>query len=395
MAATPRPMPLWRRVLSKRPAKIVLAVLLTLFLFEVVARVATAITLGPNVLLYGTNWARGTSEHQTWDQAAEIQDVAVVEHGAGAASYTKYTPSWTKKMPLVGGEEGTARINNHGFRGDDFTLEKPPGTLRVVVLGASSTFGYFDRDEETYPAYLEDELREALAEQPLGGFTSVEVLNFGIPHLESDQIRALFEAEALGVDPDVVTFYEGVNDTRRLERQASERAFNWVASKLLLVRWVQLTLWDRLESFDRSDLVHHLEDKAKFFVGNIEAMAEACSERDILFVAMSQQATSKTLTRDQLKLTSYAEEETIIRARLDETGRLSGLELVFLIHCELNRGLKAWAEAYHQPFVDVVALFDELKQRHHLVSWVHMSPHGNRLIAEALADEILRNLRAD
>jgi lysophospholipase L1-like esterase len=265
----------------------------------------------------------------------------------------------------------------------------------VIALGASSTFGYFDRDEETYPAYLEEHLRAALAAQPLGDFTDVEVLNFGIPHLESDQIRALFEAEALGADPDVVTFYEGVNDTRRLERQTSERAFNWVASKLLLVRWVQLTLWDRLESFDGDDLGHHLEDKASFFVGNIEAMAKACDERGILFVPILQQATSKTLTRDELKVTSYAEEEAIIRGRLEQTGRLSGLELVFLIHCELNRGLKAWAEANAQAFVDVVALFDELKQRHHLVSWVHMSPHGNRLIAEALGDEILKALRAD
>jgi len=395
MDAAPPSTPLWRRLLSRRPVKLLLAVLLTLFLFEVVARVATAITLGPKVLLYGTSWARGTSEFQTWDQAAEIQDVAVVEHGAGAAGYTKYTPSWTKKMPLVGGAEGTARINNHGFRGDDFALKKPPGTLRVVALGASSTFGYFDRDEETYPAYLEERLREALAEEPLAGFTSVEVINFGIPHLESDQIRALFEAEALAIDPDVVTFYEGVNDTRRLERQASERAFNWVASKLLLVRWVQLTLWDRLESFDGDDLEHHLQDKADFFVGNIAAMAQVCSERGILFVAVAQQATSKTLTPEQLKQTSYAEEEALIRARLEERGRLSGLELVFLIHCELNRGLRSWAETNDAPFVDVVALFDELKQRHHLVSWVHLSPHGNRMVAEALRDEILTNLRAD
>lgn len=382
-------LPLWRRLLARRPIKVLFFAGLTLILFETVARVGTAVKLGPSVMLYGTRYARGMTEHQTWDQAADIQDKEALVLGEGEASYAKYRASRPKTVPLHGGGSAIARINNHGFRGADFTAKKPLGVLRVVALGASSTFGYFDRDEETYPAYLQGYLSGAMGAEALDGISSVEVLNFGIPHLESDQIRALFMAEALAVDPDVVTFYEGVNDTRRLVRSLHERAFNWMASKSLLLRWVQLTLWDRFESFDASDVVEHTAGKADFFVGNIAAIAEQCRQRGIRFIAVSQQATSRSLTREQLRSTSYAAEESFIRERLESTGRLSGLELVFLIHFDLNRGLRAWAEEQGELYVDGVKLFDELNKRDALVSWVHLSPHGNQMLAAAIGAKII------
>jgi len=55
--------------------------------------------------------------------------------------------------------------------------------VRVVTLGASSTFGFHNRDDQTYPRQLEN-----LLNQEARGSTRYEVINLGIPHLTSDEI---------------------------------------------------------------------------------------------------------------------------------------------------------------------------------------------------------------
>ena len=47
------------------------------------------------------------------------------------------------------------RINHLGFRGKDHAFTPEPGTLRIVVLGGSSTFNFHAKGEEkTWPARL-------------------------------------------------------------------------------------------------------------------------------------------------------------------------------------------------------------------------------------------------
>ena len=98
------------------------------------------------------------------------------------------------------------RINNHGFRGADFTSEKPPGVFRVVCMGGSSTFGYTDRDEETYPCLLQKQFDAHPAALP------VEVINSGIPHFNTGHLAAALESEVLSWSPDLITLYEDYND---------------------------------------------------------------------------------------------------------------------------------------------------------------------------------------
>jgi len=66
---------------------------------------------------------------------------------------------------------------------------------------------------------------------------------------------------------------------------------------------------------------------------------------------------------------------------------LSGYDFNFLVHERLMTDLEAWARAAGLPFVDVITLLDQ--ERHHMLSWVHLDPFANRLIAEALAEPIL------
>jgi hypothetical protein len=68
---------------------------------------------------------------------------------------------------------------------------------------------------------------------------------------------------------------------------------------------------------------------------------------------------------------------------------ISGYEFDLLIHARLMRDLRSWANKYELPFVDIISLLDQ--ERQHLVSWVHLDAYANGLVANALADEIMRH----
>lgn len=68
-------------------------------------------------------------------------------------------------------------------------------------------------------------------------------------------------------------------------------------------------------------------------------------------------------------------------------GGLTSQELNFLRHSRLMRELEIWAASQDVPLVDVISALDG--DRDVLVSWVHLSPRGNQMVAAAFAQEIL------
>ena len=65
-------------------------------------------------------------------------------------------------------------LNADGFRDDEFPLTKSAGTIRIVAVGDSWTFGHGADQELGYPKRLAALLREDLAGKP------IEVLNLGM-----------------------------------------------------------------------------------------------------------------------------------------------------------------------------------------------------------------------
>lgn len=98
------------------------------------------------------------------------------------------------------------QTNALGLRGRELEIEKPAGTLRVIALGDSCTFGSGAGAQETYPAQLEQRL---LAMRP---DLRVEVVNAGVPGFTSYQALRWLETEGFAMSPDVVVFATGVND---------------------------------------------------------------------------------------------------------------------------------------------------------------------------------------
>jgi lysophospholipase L1-like esterase len=102
------------------------------------------------------------------------------------------------------------RLNNYGHFGADFTHEKPPRTIRIACLGASSTANNIADSERdySYPGMLEEMLNQALA----AGGRRAEVMNCGIGGWTSADIFINFTLNILPLKPDYVVLYHGFND---------------------------------------------------------------------------------------------------------------------------------------------------------------------------------------
>lgn len=126
-------------------------------------------------------------------------------------------------------------INSLGMRDVERSLEKPPGTVRIVALGDSHTFGWGVARDEAYPAVLEDLLREHFPGRRF------EVWNLGVPGYNTVQeVRAL-ELRLDEIDPDAIVINYVANDMD-LPNFLAARPNPWTLSRLYLADLVSRRL---------------------------------------------------------------------------------------------------------------------------------------------------------
>jgi lysophospholipase L1-like esterase len=356
-----------------------------LLLVEIVLRIYFAILVGPDMLLYGITAGR----QELFAPTVKVPEGHDVKEDLTVGAYSKYHPHQTRTdVDVDTGEMFDVAINGQGFRGGEWEIEKTPGVTRVVTLGSSSTFGYHSPDDRTYPFLLEQRLRERCPSK------NYEVINLGVPHLVAHQIHALFTAEGLRLEPDVVTFYEGVNDSagtalwrERAKKLAFFRdAYRKVRDSIVLVAFVD-RFFAQKETYTAAAVERHISGRSDEFLQYVEQIRAACAERGIPFIVVTQQAKSKLIEREEIRGVSYAEEVEIVRATLEAEGEVPRGGRNFLTHDVLMRDLRAWAADNDVIVSDVIAGLD--RRRDVLVSWVHLSPEGNGLIADVLVESVL------
>ncbi len=96
----------------------------------------------------------------------------------------------------------TYSTNSHGFRGPEFSAQKPAGTFRIIVVGECVAFGNGVDDQEVYPAVLGRMLKKKHPGR------KIEVINLGTPDSPQD-IRDRLRDRYLGYSPDLVVFAPG------------------------------------------------------------------------------------------------------------------------------------------------------------------------------------------
>ena len=92
-----------------------------------------------------------------------------------------------------------------GFRPSRIAAEKPGGTVRIFVLGGSTTFGLGVGPDDAFAALVGHALEAELPDR------EVEVVNLGCPGWASGRVANLL-ARVLDLEPDLVIVYSGHNE---------------------------------------------------------------------------------------------------------------------------------------------------------------------------------------
>jgi lysophospholipase L1-like esterase len=106
---------------------------------------------------------------------------------------------WTHPTMVAGS-------NAEGFRFHrEISKGKPPGTIRIAVLGGSAVWGTGIGVNQTLAVHLESELMQR-------GLSQVEVLNFGMGGFDSTTELIQLSLKVLPYRPDFVVIFDGWND---------------------------------------------------------------------------------------------------------------------------------------------------------------------------------------
>ena len=134
------------------------------------------------------------AEHRYWDRYMQLDPYGVFS-------------------PIPGWRGRFTHFNSLGFRGAEISERKPPQVVRIAVLGGSTAFGAFVKDEQTFPAVLEELLQGTLAHSSQNASRSkVEVINAAVPGYVSTQELISLQLKVLPLTPDFVIIFDGLND---------------------------------------------------------------------------------------------------------------------------------------------------------------------------------------
>ncbi len=188
-------LPWWKKTLFASVA-FVAAMLPLYFVAEVCYRRVHDIPVLPHRAKQGNDTRQLSSQDTSAMDFESVYYYEIFRESTNPVLYYEPKPNFQK---------GAVHINSHGFRDREYTLEKPAGTTRIVVLGDSVIWGHGIVIEDTFAKQL-----EALLAQHFEGH--FEVLNFGVSGYSLQQEIELFFERARRFDPDVVILGTSVND---------------------------------------------------------------------------------------------------------------------------------------------------------------------------------------
>jgi lysophospholipase L1-like esterase len=132
-------------------------------------------------------------------------------------------------------------INQQGFpQQEQVRRRRQNGTLRIVCLGESPTFGI--DSVRSFPSFLQKTL-----ERNSPSYEAYEVINAAVPGWSSDQTALRVKRELAGLKPHIVVLYMGFNDFQAydpLRGPPAQSAFdqhlgplNWGGPKGMIAPW--------------------------------------------------------------------------------------------------------------------------------------------------------------
>jgi lysophospholipase L1-like esterase len=291
-------------------------------------------------------------------------------------------------------------VNRLGLRDRELAVPKPAGTVRILGVGDSVTFGYGVRLENTYLKVLEARLNERTR-----GTARHEVVNAGVEECGLDAYYHAVETLAPVLEPDLVLVGIVLNDVQRygdLEAPSPPRAepglarrvhgrllarsqlyhASVLAARSLLYRWRVLDVADLYGSPLRA-----VSQRGEVIEG---AWASSLSVLERL-VALTR---AKGL---RLVLVVFPVEVQLDRAAIERYRRDYGVDVPeSALDADAQRRLAAFGAAHDVPLIDVLPALRaaggaDLYLRSGPIRFdpVHFSPRGHRIIGEEIASRLL------
>ena len=266
------------------------------------------------------------------------------------------------------------RINTHGLRGPEFPLAKPPGVQRVLVLGDSFVFGYLLPEEDAYAAQLQHLLDERR------GRGRVQVINAGVPGYGIRNETAFLEHRGLAFEPDVIVVTASggdIADAGIRQNRDGEEGID-MSRELRLYRLVRTSALMNFMQFLSFGIIHASDPKLSLNGG--------------FHAAKPSGAIRQALRR-------YGDEF----AHLTNIARRYGAPVIFVAYpgeldlftdnTVVRDHWRRLADAHGARFVDLLPSFkDGRRKKLFLPADGHPNAEANRLVAEAVADELARTL---
>jgi len=267
------------------------------------------------------------------------------------------------------------RINGKGTRGKDFELQKPTGVIRILSLGDSKTFGWGLEESETYSSLLEEILQKTA-----GDNRRVEVINAGVNGWSYAQMFLYLRDIGLQYNPDIVIVADA-NKWTQFSEDSSEEYRKAMMRKVWLKNLLRRSaLYDYV--VEKKLQVAYYKYRTRFMP--VEPTEDAAGEGQQKPIDLFKEQISNMLSlikqRDARGLLIYIPRKRDLRS--PENHRTDILQVK-----------KELSDVFRVPLVDMTGIFaDAQRDLYFSGDGIHPTTEGNRLIAEALADKIVREV---
>jgi hypothetical protein len=267
-------------------------------------------------------------------------------------------------------------VNSHGTRGPEFATEKSAGTIRILSLGDSRTFGWGLADDETYSRRLEQLLRTNF-----NNAKKIEVINAGVNAWSYSQMQVYLREFGAKYHPDFVVLAEANLWTQFSEKNSPEfvRSFMWRV---------------RLKNFLRHFAIYHYVVEVQlqqFYERNRTKFIPVDPKQDQLFKAQ-QQSDPDAFFREAIEGVCRVAQTNHIRPvllflpavfQLDATNVSSVLSVK-----------RAAAEKFGVPLVDLTdAMRPRGKELYLEADPAHLDAAGNEIVAQKLFECLTNQLK--
>jgi lysophospholipase L1-like esterase len=143
------------------------------------------------------------------------------------------------RVPVANLRSGRIETNSLGFRGPELRVPKPPGTVRIAFLGASTTWcAEVSGNDTVWTHLVAEDLRRAFPR------ADVDYVNGGVPGYVVKSSLKNLEHRIAPLQPDIVVIYHATNDmsvelrklaaAKGVSREATVEPPSWLSNHSLL-----------------------------------------------------------------------------------------------------------------------------------------------------------------